>query len=402
MGRKTVTVEATELLEPDVQYISLVKRGANRIPFRIIKSEKGSMINLDLSRIFKREKPPTILAVIVNKAEVSDSVVGVIKEAGFSVDNLVVQEGCTVFKQVEDMSSAVAVKLNDDVAIVINEADFQVPVAKAEESWASEFYESIQCEGFWSTFGPAAGTMANTLSYALYKAESVMDAKKAASEIIGAFSEYTMSMIGAIPASAFKMGEAVAKSFNESSTETAQGTESEQGETTQKADTTQGAESTAGEQVSDQSSVETSGEEASTEQKSEESSAETTEQYGQESAQESSNGAGDQASVLKAFESVTEVIKSMQTQIADMNDLLKSVKSEHLSLQDKVDAVETIAKSTSKVVLGSDTPGDTISKQAGETSQDKFEVIDTAFQPNLRSSVQKNSGRLGHLRRATL
>ena len=54
-----IKATAKELKNADVRFISLVKRGANRIPFRILKTDKGEnqMIDLaSLSPILKGEK----------------------------------------------------------------------------------------------------------------------------------------------------------------------------------------------------------------------------------------------------------------------------------------------------------------------------------------------------------
>lgn len=55
----TIKATAKELKNADVRFISLVKRGANRIPFRILKTDKGEnqMIDLaSLSPVLKGEK----------------------------------------------------------------------------------------------------------------------------------------------------------------------------------------------------------------------------------------------------------------------------------------------------------------------------------------------------------
>lgn len=381
MDKKTVTVEATELLEPDVQFISLVKRGANRIPFRITKSENDSMINLDLSRIFKREKPPTVLAVIVNKAEVTDEVASIVKEAGFSIESPVKQDGCTIFKQHDSLDGAHAVKLNEDVAILMREDSLELPVAKAEESWAKEFYESMQCDGFYAAVGPATSYMQSTLSYALYKAESPEAAKKAAAEILGAYTDYTMSMVGAIPASAFKMAEAVSKS----------GGEEEEGESSQE-------EATKSEGTEEQT-------ETSTEEKSVEKGEEEAEDSAADAAGDESDAAGDESVaesvekgaedpaislIAKSLSDLTDMFKSLQTQSSELGDLVKSIQKENVDLRDKLDSVEVIAKSASQVVLGSETPDDTIGKEASAKAE-SFEIIDTAFQPNIRKAARESA-----------
>jgi hypothetical protein len=384
-SRKTVTVEATELLDPDVQFISLVKRGANRIPFRITKSEKDSMINLDLSRIFKREKPPTILAVVVNKAEVSEDVQSIIKEAGYSIDSSEVKEGCTIFKQFESLEGAVPVKLNDDLVLLVKEDDMVTGVTKAEESWAGEFYESMQCDGYYAAFGPAASYMTSTLSYALYKAESVDEAKKAASEIIGAFTDYTLGMIGAIPASAFKMGEAVAKSFSDPVDEAGEEESETSEEVSQKSEDPDAGSSEESSEVSEET-----GEEVSKESSEESSDPDESDDGEEEVSKSEETETSDLSVITKALGDLTEMFKELKSQSSELGDLIKSVQKENLDMKDKLDSVEVIAKSASKVVLGSDTPDDTMPMEASAKAE-TFEIIDTAFQPNIRKSARVGS-----------
>ena len=60
------SINATELSNTDVNFVALVKRGANRIPFRITKSEDNDMINLHSigQRMFKSEEPQPVAAPI--------------------------------------------------------------------------------------------------------------------------------------------------------------------------------------------------------------------------------------------------------------------------------------------------------------------------------------------------
>ena len=46
-----IKATAKELKNADVRFISLVKRGANRIPFRILKTNKGENQMIDLTTL---------------------------------------------------------------------------------------------------------------------------------------------------------------------------------------------------------------------------------------------------------------------------------------------------------------------------------------------------------------
>jgi hypothetical protein len=69
----TIEIEATELQDADVQFVSLVDRGANRIPFRIIKSQSKETQTMtqkhqqprdlyNLAHLFKRDQRPATVA----------------------------------------------------------------------------------------------------------------------------------------------------------------------------------------------------------------------------------------------------------------------------------------------------------------------------------------------------
>ena len=69
-----IKATAKELKNADVRFISLVKRGANRLPFRILKSEgESQMIDLTTLRpVLKGEKiePPAKKAYSPNFAQI--------------------------------------------------------------------------------------------------------------------------------------------------------------------------------------------------------------------------------------------------------------------------------------------------------------------------------------------
>ena len=58
-------MKATELTNTDVNFVSLVKRGANRIPFRITKGDEDMDLYAIGRRIFQKSDPvPTVVAVL--------------------------------------------------------------------------------------------------------------------------------------------------------------------------------------------------------------------------------------------------------------------------------------------------------------------------------------------------
>jgi hypothetical protein len=63
-------LEGAELTEPDLAFVSLVKRGANRIPFRIVKEDTNDLIDLQNigARLFKQARQePVVVTALVRK-----------------------------------------------------------------------------------------------------------------------------------------------------------------------------------------------------------------------------------------------------------------------------------------------------------------------------------------------
>ena len=63
-------LKATELTDTDVNFVALVKRGANRIPFRITKKDDEPM--LDLYKIGrqmfqKADRAPKVVAIVARR-----------------------------------------------------------------------------------------------------------------------------------------------------------------------------------------------------------------------------------------------------------------------------------------------------------------------------------------------
>ena len=67
-----IELKATELTNTDVDFVALVKRGANRIPFRITKGDDAVLDLYKIGRrMFQKADPvPAIAAIVTRKNEV--------------------------------------------------------------------------------------------------------------------------------------------------------------------------------------------------------------------------------------------------------------------------------------------------------------------------------------------
>ena len=132
-----IRLNVNKLGDPTVNYISLVSRGANRVPFRIVKQDKqeSSMIDLaglNLSKLFKSEKAaestppqPNIVGFVTMKDENFDLVKKHLKDAGFKISSIAEEsDGSVVFKQQEEMPEEFAVlKMNDTLLVLVDNLD---------------------------------------------------------------------------------------------------------------------------------------------------------------------------------------------------------------------------------------------------------------------------------------
>lgn len=137
-----VKLNVTKLGDPTVNYISLVSRGANRIPFRIVKREQEpSMIDLaslSLSRLFKGEKAtpestvpnPTIVGFVTMKDDNFDTVKKHLQDAGYKIADCQEEtDGSVVFKQQLVMPEEFAVvKMSDTLLVLIDGVDPELAV----------------------------------------------------------------------------------------------------------------------------------------------------------------------------------------------------------------------------------------------------------------------------------
>jgi hypothetical protein len=205
-------MKATKLENATVQYISLVERGANRIPFRIIKRDKETgMINL--STIFKKEQAETspepretkVVALVVEKTSQLPQVTALIKKAGFVVNHVEEPgDGTVVFKQVDealDFDVLTTVKMGDNLLVLVDEQK----VSKSVEEGITG--ESLRQYGFLPSPDLALIELYHSVTKSISEVtpETVDAFETALKTDLAAFHEYAMTWIEEMPASIRKM-----------------------------------------------------------------------------------------------------------------------------------------------------------------------------------------------------
>lgn len=204
-------IKATEMKSAKVSHISLVKAGANRAPFKVIKEEKSmSALDIDLASVFKSAKkvsPVLLTGVVTMKSENMEAKSEAFKAAGIVVDNAKeLEDGSVVFAQVAEEAmkgESSIIRLSDDACIVMK--GFRPYMSDMSIAEGTPFADVCQAQGFY----PGVGTMVDVLrSSVMQLAEKSEDQPSTLTAVAKMFDEakqYALSLIGALPVAAFKL-----------------------------------------------------------------------------------------------------------------------------------------------------------------------------------------------------
>lgn len=201
---------AVKMSDAHVSHISLVERGANRIPFKVIKQENhmSQFAGIDLGNLFgtrkSEAKAPEVVAVVTMKGEGFESIKKQVEEAGFAVSDVKeMEDGSMVFKQGEgEFEDGTVIRLNDDIAIVTKGfSPYNMDVSAGDVSFADQ----CAAKGFY----PGVDAIMNTLSDAVrnitYNAKDPNEAKVAVTKLFSEASAYVAAFVGSLPVKAFKL-----------------------------------------------------------------------------------------------------------------------------------------------------------------------------------------------------
>lgn len=209
-----VRVKLKELTDVDPRYISLVGRGANRIPFRIVKSEQTQeqgMIDLtSVTRVIKgagKAAPAkaTVSGIVVIKGsdEQFALVTKAVAEAGYKTDDIKdMGEGAVMFAQCADA---------DKGATVVRVSDATVVLMKSYEPFSKklaadgDYDEGMKASDFHQ--GVAVATVAYNKAVGELTAKGETDKVAALTQ---KFNSYVATLMESIPGAVFKMDSAIA------------------------------------------------------------------------------------------------------------------------------------------------------------------------------------------------
>jgi len=202
-----VSIKATELSNTDVDFIALVKRGANRIPFRLTKSEEEPMLDLfSAGRRFlmKGDAPRVIGIVYTQKADVA-GITAMLKAEGIEVTALSKTEDAgvtTLLAKDADTADAILLKTGETTALVVGHLrksllNFDL----GGSAYASDRHVS--------SIGTAVTMFKSELDTLLQKAETPADFASAVSKAATGFGSYVEQVARSLPTQALKMERAL-------------------------------------------------------------------------------------------------------------------------------------------------------------------------------------------------
>ena len=206
-------IEATALKNTDVSFVSLVKHGANRIPFRIVKEDNEAM--LDLGKIGKAlfrksDVPAGVVAALVRKGADLPKYTKAFEAAGLVITQKSETDEMVVYTQpgVEAGGRDGTLRLNDDVALMVNGlADLPSRVQKDFSSYdgtSTNFMAVLNTEMFFPSMLMAADALTDTIMNIMNEADSPSGAAELVGAAIDDFKSYIMPCITGIPVRAFK------------------------------------------------------------------------------------------------------------------------------------------------------------------------------------------------------
>lgn len=382
-----VKMTATKMSDAHVSFISLVERGANRIPFKIMKQENqamaGAFKGLDLGALFatrKSEGPKVeLVGVVTMKGEGYESVVGQIEEAGFDVDAAVdMEDGSVILKQVgEPEGDGEVIRMGDNALLITK--GFR-PYSMEVENDGVSFADMVKAQGFYPGVSTALDVARTIILSTAEKADDPVAASKAIGKVMDEFKTYIQSLVVGLPAKAFKLEtvfpEEVFKDEDEGE---------EEDETTLEG-VTQDAEEAGAES-------EESAEESADATEGGESVAKSEETEGAVLTEEAVSAifASKLDSVMERFvakmdEALSSVQKSVETSVAGVNESVKS-------LSDRVEKAEAdaeaAAKTLTEALVGGHDAEDHAPAKKAEVQKSSGREIDTAFMGRARPRHQR-------------
>ncbi len=359
-----VLMTAGELTDVAVMRISLVDRGANRVPFRLEKREStpgegNGVIPSNWNIPFtNREKPVEIAGVAFGADVRLDLAKAQLAEAGLSSENLIEDEsGNRVFAQGKNFDPATSqfLKFDEQTGVFLRNA--QETLKKA----ADNFNDAVGAQQFIPGLLLSTDALHGVIVDILEKAENKVDAATQIKTAVANFGEFLGGLADKIPADVFKLEEIL----------TAPGETKAEADASD-ADVTKADTAKAGEGDADASDDGT-GKVAKGEDDSQDT--QSTDDVAEGKVVKSDPEGSDENPVLKAVEKLTEQVGSMSDKIGELDGKVTKA-------ADSAEEAKELAKKSEKALaaVGGLPEGDTddVVTETVEKAEVHIPLIDTA------------------------
>lgn len=206
---KRLKVRAKEMLDADIEYISLVDRGANRMPIKIIKSDEVDP-KMTTHNIFKTEIDCHVASIEIKKGEGFDNARKILSDLGFET------------KYQEEGDESIKFIQKNDVDLDFDEDETEFPLQLSEDvtfymtakaadfsSLSSTFADAIKKAQFFPALGASLDAIHNVIVTNVTMAEEID--KESISKSLEDFSKHIMKLVESLPEQVIKAEQALRK-----------------------------------------------------------------------------------------------------------------------------------------------------------------------------------------------
>ena len=200
-----VKVVANELVDTDIEMVSLVRHGANRCPFKVLKSEDDAPATLGdkLQSFFSLGRGDFNVVAYFMREDAAEKILPLLKAEGIDVEQAVTKEG-VVSITLSDAPSRGFLQLNDALAIAVDQ-----PIREfSEESVVKAYAEGIGLTDFAPGVSLAVRGLADTVWSLLNSpdADEARDVRVAkVDSMLASFRKYITSLAKALPEQVFRV-----------------------------------------------------------------------------------------------------------------------------------------------------------------------------------------------------
>lgn len=202
-----IKVLANELVDTDIEMVSLVRHGANRCPFKVVKTDdEESLMDkvgeklANFLTISSNDEPRVITYFV--KEDKKDEILPVLKKHGIDIDSATVKDGIVIIKG-EGGKQKGFLQLSDYVAIAISHPldEFQ------QGSIVKTYSDRLGFGGFAPGVRLATDVLAEVVWSVLNSNEESGKAARVekVDEILSSYSEYIKSVSELLPDTVFKL-----------------------------------------------------------------------------------------------------------------------------------------------------------------------------------------------------